>query len=301
MALSDQLRPHSLHDPQAAALGVAAPPGTRPPGRAAAGRRRAALQGDAGAPFPAIAALELNGGAAERVTLTFATREDAARAVAILQRLADARAAAAAMTETPARRPLEAILETYRAAGEDAVDWHGAAATPAARFAGPRRVTRSEAAILDALSPAERGDLAAIKEAAFEAADRHYPVPAGADEEWARNDGHNDAFRRAYWSALMARRFGAAFAARFAAAHAAMPGSSPEGTAMDLYNNEIGRRIAQAHPDASRRTLAEMVRRAIEQGDMLVVGRGGGLAWSDRVAYGAHGAAGDAAPPEAAD
>ena len=43
-----------------------------------------------------------------------------------------------------------------------------------------------------------------------------------------------------------------------------LPGNSADREAMDLYNNEVGRQIALAHPDASRQELADLVAGDIE-------------------------------------
>ncbi|HYO53512.1 DUF6973 domain-containing protein [Archangium sp.] len=53
-----------------------------------------------------------------------------------------------------------------------------------------------------------------IKDKAFDMSERLYPipsnipghVPADRQREWLGNDGHRDAFRHAYWNALMTPR-----------------------------------------------------------------------------------------------
>lgn len=97
------------------------------------------------------------------------------------------------------------------------------------------------------------------------------------------NDDHNDAFRHAYWNALMVREYGAEWAEKFATAHEAVPGNPPEREAMDLYNNEVGRKIAIAHPTATPEELADLVDNAVARGDTVVIGRNGQLAFSDQV------------------
>jgi hypothetical protein len=114
---------------------------------------------------------------------------------------------------------------------------------------------------------------------------------------WALNDGHNDAFRHAYANALMTQRFGADFTERFTRAHEGVPGNKADREAMDLYNNEVGRRIAVENPNVSEEQLAGLVRQAIDRGELLVIDRAGNLAWSDQVRYGEHGIANDGTAP----
>ncbi|NIJ20946.1 hypothetical protein FHS95_002638 [Sphingomonas naasensis] len=54
---------------------------------------------------------------------------------------------------------------------------------------------------------------------------------------------------------------------------------------MDLYNNEVGRRIAVEQPNASPEALAGLVQKALDKGGRIVVDR------SDDVARGRHGMA----------
>ena len=54
--------------------------------------------------------------------------------------------------------------------------------------------------------------------------------------------------------------------------------------AMDLYNNEVGRNIAAANPDAGPEQLADLVEQAVKDGDTVVVRADGkGLEWTDRI------------------
>ena len=106
---------------------------------------------------------------------------------------------------------------------------------------------------------------------------------------WRRVDGHSDAFRHAYWNALMTKAFGDDFALAFGASHERVPNNAQIGETMDLYNNEVGRRIAQLHPDATEDQLAILVRAALRQGMLVVVGQDGKLAWSNMVKWGEHG------------
>jgi len=138
-------------------------------------------------------------------------------------------------------------------------------------------VTEREADMLDEMGINGLLDFKGIKDTAFAAAnDRFTPGD--------KNDNHNDAFRHAYWNALMTKKYGTEWTEKYATAHEARPGNPPEREAMDLYNNEVGRGIAQEHPDASEEELADQVEKAVRKGEMVVIPKGGGrLAFSDDI------------------
>ena len=119
---------------------------------------------------------------------------------------------------------------------------------------------------------------------------RTYPndFKAGIDL-WRNTDGHSDAFRHAYWNALMTKTFGPVFTQAYGAAHEGVPNNPQVSEAMDLFNNEVGRTIAEDHPDASEQQLAVLVRDALRRGKLVVVGQDGRLAWSDKVKWAEHG------------
>ena len=71
-----------------------------------------------------------------------------------------------------------------------------------------------------------------------------------------------------------------------ATAHERLPGNPAQREAMDLYNNNIGRQIAAAHPGASQEELARYVREAVDQGKVVVIDKNGQLAWSNGVPVG---------------
>ncbi|UNZ21336.1 hypothetical protein [Streptomyces sp. 891-h] len=108
------------------------------------------------------------------------------------------------------------------------------------------------------------------------------PTPASVPATGTTTTTTRSATR--YWNALMTKKYGAEWAAKYAKAHEARPGNRPEREAMDLYNNEAGRRIAQQHPDASEDELADLVEKAVRDGDLVVIDRGGGrLAFTDHI------------------
>jgi hypothetical protein len=140
---------------------------------------------------------------------------------------------------------------------------------------GGYQYTAAEREIVGELGPDEFRRFYALKDESFRASDV-YPSPD-------INDDHRDAFRHAYWSARMAQEFGDDFANRYTTAHEALPGNQGPREAMDLHNNEVGRAIARAHPDATPEELARYIHEAVRRGDMVVVGRDGQLVYTDQI------------------
>ncbi|MGP3991606.1 DUF6973 domain-containing protein [Streptomyces sp. 3N207] len=144
-------------------------------------------------------------------------------------------------------------------------------------------VTAQEADILDGLGLNGLKDFKDVQGKAFDTADDRF-APEIRNGKPDLNDNHNDAFHHTYWNALMTKKYGAQWTEKYATTHEARPGNHPEREAMDLYNNELGRRIAQDHPDASEEELADLVEKAVRDGDTVVVDHGGGrLTFSDRI------------------
>lgn len=225
-----------------------------------------------------------------------------------------------AQVQTPARpaaggRPdLGAIERRYQVAEERSENWSPKAfgAVPLGTLGGQQMLTVTEGRLLDNLTR-DRGFLGLktfsdIKDdATATATARAAPptaIPPAAEAQitamppqeqalarrlYPTNDGHNDAFRHAYWNARLTAEFGETWTRAFTTAHEGNnPGASTR-EAMDLYNNEVGRRIAVENPDASPRQLADLVGRALANGDLVVVGSSGHLDWSNRVSPGDHG------------
>ncbi|NMO19629.1 hypothetical protein HPC49_48350 [Pyxidicoccus fallax] len=203
---------------------------------------------------------------------------------------------------TASRPDLGQIQRDYQVKDDETTKWSpkGLGFIPIP-FAPEAEVTKTEAKMLDQLSVSQGlyglKKLNDIKEKAFAEADRLYPTPGSVPGnipedrrgEWVGNDGHRDAFRHAYWNALMTREFGADWTKQFATAHEALPGNPATREAMDLYNNEVGRQIAIDNPNASPEELATLVQQAVTDGKTVVLDSSGQLQWSDRVAYGQHG------------
>lgn len=73
-------------------------------------------------------------------------------------------------------------------------------------------------------------------------------------------DGPGDAFRHAYWAALMARSFGPEKSKEFTDAHESGARNSPEQRKMDLHNDAAGRALGPS--TEARRASAEPSLRA---------------------------------------
>ncbi|UYM07187.1 DUF6973 domain-containing protein [Solicola gregarius] len=154
---------------------------------------------------------------------------------------------------------------------------------------GVGTVTASEAWMLGNLGILALLDMKDIKEDAFSTADDRF-----TPED--QNDNHNDAFRHAYWNALMTRRFGEDWTEDYTNAHEGIPGNNSLREAMDLYNNGVGRRIASENPDASDEEIANLIEEAVRNGDMVVIGPDGHLVWSNTIEEGGETADSDNLP-----
>ncbi|MCR1161500.1 hypothetical protein NEK97_08525 [Paenarthrobacter sp. UW852] len=135
-------------------------------------------------------------------------------------------------TPTPAA-PAQEILEEYQVSDAETTNWPGDW-DPLKFVVDQRVVTEKEAEMLNGLGPFELNAFKGIHDDAFNVADERFP---SADQ----NDDQNDAFRHAYWNALMVKEFGAEWAEDYATAHEQLPGNPAPREAMDLYNNEVGR------------------------------------------------------------
>lgn len=159
----------------------------------------------------------------------------------------------------------EEILEQYQVSDAETTEWPSDW-DPLRLVVDQRTVTEKEAELLNGLGPLELNAFKGIHDDAFEEADARF-------ESADRNDDQNDAFRHAYWNALMVKEYGADWAEDYATAHEQLPGNPGPREAMDLYNNEVGRKIAVANPDASAEELANLVEAAVKSGDTVVVGQ----------------------------
>jgi hypothetical protein len=203
-----------------------------------------------------------------------------------------------------AERPdLNNVRTQYQVADDKVIDYHprafGAIDIP---FTSAVKITKTEGALLDELT-SSRGlvglqEFSGIKDRAFSEAEKRFPnnplpdnIPADRAREWQGNDGHRDAFRHAYWNALLTQQYGEQWTKAFTTAHEGLPGNTANREAMDLYNNEVGRSIGAANKNATPEQLANLVEQSLNQGKLVVVDRNGSLEWSDRVVKGQHGLA----------
>ncbi|RZS38956.1 hypothetical protein EV193_104167 [Herbihabitans rhizosphaerae] len=152
----------------------------------------------------------------------------------------------------------------------------------------PREITATEAQMLNGLGFGELSKFGDIY-------DRAQAAQSQMFDALGEGDGHRDAFRHTYWSAMLANRFGHEWAERFTTAHEGThrPDASDTTVAMDMHNNEVGRRIAAEHPGASLDELKGHVERAVRNGEMVVVNSDGQLVHSNEVLDGKTGFAKD--------
>lgn len=207
----------------------------------------------------------------------------------------------------PGRPDLELVRQQYQVESDEIVHYAPRAfGTIDLPIVNPYDITQTEASMLDALTLDRgvhglavfhgRADLAST-EARRRFPDNplpeHISTRSREDQSvWQGNDGHRDAFRHAYWNALLTHQYGAEWTERFTTAHEGQPGSYATREAMDLYNNEVGRRIALDHPNVSAQVLATRVNEALTDGRLIVINAEGALEWSDRVRVGQHGLSG---------
>ncbi|MGW0245359.1 DUF6973 domain-containing protein [Nocardia goodfellowii] len=142
------------------------------------------------------------------------------------------------------------------------------------------RLTEAEIKMLDDLQM--RKGLMGLKEFADIRQDALH-VAGQKFNGMGKTDGHMDAFRHAYWNAVMTQRYGEQWTREFTTAHERNPSSHQVPVAMDLHNNEVGRQIARANPDASPEQLANLVKRAVDDGKTVVIDRNDILVPSNEV------------------
>jgi len=163
-------------------------------------------------------------------------------------------------------------------------------------------ITETQYKLLNKLNPWDRLKVQNASTGAYLDAMLYYPklnvftkpdhVPDNVShDDWVNNNGHRDAFRHAYWNALLVQEFGEQWTEQYTTAHEAFPDppNPPSMEAMDLYNNEVGRQIVMENPDANRKELADLIFQAVERGDMVVVNSEGELARSNEVERWDHG------------
>ncbi|CAL9574712.1 hypothetical protein SUDANB95_04869 [Actinosynnema sp. ALI-1.44] len=128
-----------------------------------------------------------------------------------------------------------------------------------------QRVSASEAALMDELNLFE-----------LKGAYDRYQKAIWMGENWyggvGQTDGVSDAFRHAYWNAMLTRVFGEEWTAKYTTAHERKPGANSQlAETMDLHNNYIGRRIAVENPHASEDELVKLVDQAVRGGRLVMI------------------------------
>lgn len=179
------------------------------------------------------------------------------------------------------RESFDEIRKKYQAEDDETVKWP-TGFRRVLTFGTQKEITKKEAALLDEMSIGQLENFKGIYDDAFDRADTMYPPRVLPTGDLDQNDNHNDAFRHAYWSARLAQQYGPEWAEQFTTAHEGLPDNPANKETMDLYNNKIGIKIAREHPDASAREMAQLIKKAVDDGNMIVIDQQGQLAWSDQ-------------------
>ncbi|MEU0514912.1 hypothetical protein [Amycolatopsis sp. NPDC006125] len=178
----------------------------------------------------------------------------------------------------------EELLRDYQTGDEETIEVMGKQVVPSEVLASALRDPRG-LPMIDPMrvNPANSWRHWEISEDATAAGEQSFPDPDGSGPAGGREgtgDNHRDAFRHAYWNALMAREFGENSAEQVGTAHERRPDDPVDGQpplfaerqeAMDLYNNEIGRRIAtELGPQATDADVRAVIEQAIRGGKLVV-------------------------------
>lgn len=150
----------------------------------------------------------------------------------------------------------------------------------------PQMLSTEEIAVMSMLL-AEK-DYAGIVDQ-FEMTEQAKAAAVNAYPEFV-DDGHGDAFRHAYWNALMAQRFGPEWTEMYGNAHEKSGGNPPNRDAVDVFNNQLGREIGAANPDASPEELQQLIKNELDNGNAFVLAPPAGdlegtpvITWSNQV------------------
>ncbi len=203
-----------------------------------------------------------------------ADREGAQQVATFLEQLPNSVKEALAKTLETGDPKLDAILRDYQVDNTDSGSrlWPTGAelALIRAKFPdfNPSMMTEEEIAAMNDLlisvdGPRAVWDYKNITEDAEKTAAQLYP-----DSQF---EGQGDAFRHAYWNALMTQRFGEEWTTEMTTAHEKSGGNIAQREAMDLYNNSRGREIGLANPDASPAELQQIIQAEINNGNLVVV------------------------------
>ncbi|MEV4127795.1 hypothetical protein [Nocardia sp. NPDC049707] len=159
----------------------------------------------------------------------------------------------------------------------------------------PKQITAAEAEMLNNLSLWEQWQFKQISEKAQEEAYKAFPPIQMLDPEGKPvmndQDNHTDAFRHVYWNALLTREFGEDWTKEYTSKHEMRDDNRSVREAMDLYNNEVGRRLAVENPTKSGYSpfghdLTDVVKEAVLRGDTVLIDKDGQLNWTNQVKIG---------------
>lgn len=106
-------------------------------------------------------------------------------------------------------------------------------------------------------------------------ADRRYPNDLG------NNNGPRNAFKHAYWSALLASHVHDVAARNITNAHENKENNPRIEMEMDLHNNNIGIGLGRLNPGARLDLLGDLVQRNVTAGKMRII-KNNKLVWSNK-------------------
>ncbi|MBF6298801.1 hypothetical protein IU459_14795 [Nocardia amamiensis] len=144
----------------------------------------------------------------------------------------------------------------------------------------------SEAGMLDRLSLGDKLRFFEIQQDAKRTCEALYPDSYIGEDGKKTVDtqaNHADAFRHTYWNARMTEEFGEQWTKEYASKHEGRADNAAVREAMDLHNNELGRKIAMENPGASRAELRDLVKDAVDRGDAVFIDQNQQLNWTIKV------------------
>ncbi|WP_143875944.1 DUF6973 domain-containing protein [Nocardia fluminea] len=187
----------------------------------------------------------------------------------------------------PLGADLEMILNTYQVnpdqqkmtkwPSEELISWVNRF-KPGSDIA-QKDVTVSEAEMLNNLSLMDQYKFYQISDDASETAERLFPDKNVDNQEDGNfQDNHADAFRHAYWNARLTEEFGPEWTEEYTTKHEGREDNRMGREAMDLYNNELGRKIATENPGIGSAALQNKIIESWNNGDGVVIDQNGNLA-----------------------
>lgn len=120
------------------------------------------------------------------------------------------------------------------------------------------------------LTPAEKEFVIQYTDAAILFYSRSQEALTEAQSRFSPSEltnGRGDAWRHAYWSAMMASSiYGEQRPGEYGNAHEDFPENPPSLKNMDLYNNSVGRQIARDNPGTTAEELRNLITLAVNDG-----------------------------------